>query len=419
MKELFKAKYMLPDSEGQLISDPAILVEDGKIIYAGPIQKGMDYDEVYDLGQSIFLPSFANTHSHVAMTLMRGIGEQDSLNSWLEKIWKVEGRLKHDELLIGNIVGISEMLDSGITSFLDFYDIQPMVDALIKLNFPIRAKLGLSFLDTVEYMKEESWKRIRDVDSYARSLAQYGIEMVLSPHSLYGVSKDLLTKIASIKGYKIQIHLSETLDESVQIKKKYGLSPVQYLNSVGLLKKGLIAAHAVHLSDEEIFQIAAASVNIAHCPVSNARLGSGIAKINKMDDLNVNISLGTDGAGSSETLDMFNEMKLSVMLSRASSANTKINARKALKMATANGHKALGINAGYLKNDMLADFITVDLTKIKPSWDLISSIVYQGGKEAVKDVVVGGKFVKENHHLIFEEILEKYETKLEDFIGVV
>lgn len=407
---------MLPGFEWQPISNPALLAEDGKIIYAGPFKKEVDYDEVYDLGESIILPSFANTHSHVAMTLMRGIGEQDDLHSWLEKVWKIESKLKHEQLVTGNIVGIGEMLDSGITSFLDFYDIKPMVDALIKLDFPVRAKLALSFLDTVEYMKEESWKRIRNVDSYASSLAQYGIEMVLSPHSLYAVSKDLLVEIAKVRGYKVQIHLSETLEESVQIKRMTGLSPVQYLDFVGLLRRGLIAAHAVHLSDEEISQIAAAGVNVAHCPASNARLGSGIAKISKMEDLNVNVSLGTDGAGSSETLDMFNEMKLAIMLSRAGNADTKINARNALKMATVNGHKALGIPAGYLKPEMLADFITVDLAKIKPSWDIVSSIVYQGGPEAVKDVIVGGKIVKENHHLIFEDVFEDYKLKLEDFM---
>ncbi|MCL4343533.1 MAG: amidohydrolase family protein [Nitrososphaerota archaeon] len=407
---------MLPGSEWQPISDPALLVEDGKIIYAGPLKEGMDYDEVHDLGKSMIMPSFANTHSHVAMTLMRGIGEQDDLHSWLGKVWNIEGKLKHEELVTGNVVGIGEMLDSGITSFLDFYDIQPMVQALKELNFPIRAKLALSFLDTVEYMKEESWKRVRNVDSYARQLSEHGIEMVLSPHSLYAVSEELLVEIAKIRGYRVQIHLSETLEEDMLIKEKHGLRPVEYLKSVGLLRKGLIAAHAVHLNDEEIRQLATAGVNVAHCPSSNARLGSGIANISKMDELNMNVSLGTDGAGSSEVLDMFNEMKLAVMLSRASSANTRINARKALKMATLNGHGALGIPAGYLGQGMLADFIAVDLTRTRPSWDTVSSVVYQGGHHTVKDVIVGGKLVKENHRLIFEDKFEEHKSKLEDFM---
>jgi len=416
LKQLFKAKFMLPYSEGQLISDAFVLVEDGKIIYAGPGKNDIEYDEVFDLGNSVMMPSFANTHSHIAMTLMRGVGEQDDLHSWLNKVWQIEGKLKHEELVTGNVVGIGEMLDSGITSFLDFYDILPMIEALKKLNFPIRAKLALSFLDTVEYMKEESWKRIRDVDRYAKMLASYGIEMVLSPHSLYAVSKDLLEEISKIKGYKVQIHLSETQEEVRQINKIYGQGPVQYLKSVGLLKKGLIAAHGVHLSDEEIFQISETGVNIVHCPTSNSRLGSGIAKLNRMNELNINVSLGTDGAGSSETLDMFKEMRLAVMLSRANEMNTKMNAKKALKMATLNGHAVLGINGGSIRAGMLADFISVDLNKIKPSWDVISSIIYQGGPEVVKDVIIGGKMVKFNHHLIFEDVLEDYKLKLDDFI---
>ncbi len=407
---------MLPHPEWQLISDPALLVDNDKIVYAGSFKKGLEHDEIYDLGNSIILPSFANTHSHVAMTLMRGIGEHDNLQAWLEKIWNIEGKLKHEDLVIGDVVGIGEMLESGITSFLDFYDIKPMVDALVKLNFPIRAKLGLSFLDTVEYMKEESWKRVQQVDEHAKFLSKYGIEMVLSPHSLYAVSRELLAEISKISGYKIQIHLSETLKEREEIRKMYGLSPVQYLNSVGLLRKGLIAAHAIHLNDDEILQMANAGINVSHCPVSNSRLGSGIAKINKMQELGINVSLGTDGAGSSETLDMFEEMKLAIMLSRASNMSTEMNARKALKMATLNGHEALGIKGGFLEAGMLADFITVDLEKIKPSWDLISSIIYQGGKEAVKDVSVGGRLIKENHRLIFEDVLQDYKLKLIDFM---
>jgi len=407
---------MLPHAEGQLISDPYLLVDGEKIVYAGQFKENLEYDEIYDLGNSIILPSFANTHSHVGMTLMRGIGEQDNLQNWLEKIWKIEGRLNHEDLVIGDIVGIGEMLESGITSFLDFYDIKPMVDALIRLNFPIRAKLGLSFMDKVEYMKDESWKRIKQIDDYSKFLSKYGIEMILSPHSLYSVSRELLMEISRISGYKVQIHLAETLKEREEIKKMYGLNPVQLLKSVGLLRKGLIAAHAVHLSDDEISQLAEAGVNVSHCPVSNSRLGSGIAKISKMQELGINVSLGTDGAGSSETLDMFEEMKLAIMLSRASNMSTEMNARKALKMATLNGHKALGIQGGFLREGMLADFITVDLNRIKPSWDLVSSIIYQGSRDAVKDVLVGGRLIKENHRLSFEDVFYEYKLKLADFM---
>ncbi|NAY82100.1 MAG: amidohydrolase family protein [Thaumarchaeota archaeon] len=418
MKILFKGKYLLIDYLSEPLKDFSILVEDKKIIKIGKTDElRSEAEEVYDLGNVLVAPSFANTHSHVGMVALRGIGENKTLYDWLKEVWKIESKLDYELLYYANVLGLGEMISSGVTAVLDFYDIPPMVRAVKAIGLPVKVKLGLAFMDKVPYMEEESWKRLKNIKNISAELFNEGFEVFISPHSLYAVSEEMLKELFSINGFKYQMHFAENKEELAEIKKVYNSSPVEILEKIGAIKKWLILAHAVHLEVNELSKLSRNNIFVSHCPFSNSRLASGIAKISEMKRYGIQVSIGTDGAGSSETLNIFNEIRLATLLSRASTMSVNISIKEAMQMASLYGHIALGLNSGEIKPGKNADFITYDLNKIYPSWDLVASLGYQGGPEIVKDVVSDGSFLKKDGKLLFYDLYKESLIKVYEFIS--
>ncbi len=419
MKKLYKGRYLLTDYLSEPYKDFSVLVEDKKIINVGKAEKLQYYaDEVYDLGNVVIAPSFADTHSHIGMVALRGIGEQKTLHDWLQEVWQIEPKLNHELLYYADIIGLAELISSGVTAVLDFYDIQPMVRAIKAINLPIKVKLGLSFMDKVPYMEEESWRRLKNLKSISDDLLKDGFEVFISPHSLYAVSKELLKQLFSLEGFKYQMHFAENREEVEEIKKAYNNEdPIDVLDKLGALDKWLILAHAVHLDVGKINKLAKKNIFISHCPFSNARLGSGTAKLSIMKQAGIQITLGTDGPASSETLNIFNEIRLATLLSRALTMSLDLSIRDVMQMASLYGNLALGINAGVIKPGNNADFITYDLNKIYPSWDIVSALGYQGNPENIKDVISDGTFLKKDGKLVFSNLYEQSRIKINEFIS--
>lgn len=407
----YTSRYLLVSPQSPLLEDACVVVEGRSISYAGP-RAGSDgcgpFEETVDLGRSIVIPGFVNTHAHSAMSLLRGVGNGLSLDSWLkEKVWPLEARLSEKDMVQGNLLSLAEYLRTGITTFIDFYNVRPMLSALERL--PLRATLSLAFLDLVPGMEEESWRRLKEVKDYRR-LVEDGSglrHLALAVHSAYACSEEMIRGVArAAEEWRLLItsHVQESRAEMRSMKKKHGSSTTEYFRRMGLLKRGILAAHGVHLSDDDISVLARCRSTVAHCPRSNSRLGVGIAPIPSMLQAGLNVSIGTDGAGSCDSVDFFEEMRVAAYLQRARTEDAAaLDGRTLLRMAMTNGSSALGLPTSMgLKKGSPADFTAVSLKgpHVNPSYDLLSNVVFAARPDDVRLTAVDGKVLYDDGEVV-------------------
>ncbi len=377
------------------IWDGRRLHRDGKLYVEGGLLKDRGDGELIDLGDRLIMPGFVNAHTHAAMVLMRGLGDGLPLRSWLERMWAVEERLDERALELASLYGLVEMASSGVTAFMDFYNVPPMVQALKKVR--LRAVLTLAFMDRVQYMEDVSWRRVREVDRYIKMAEEVGAKLAIGPHAPYTCSIEMMKELGRLSekyGLIIHTHLAETLYEVLQAKREYGRRPLALLKEAGLLNDRLVAAHGIYLDDLEMAELGRAGATVVHCPRSNSRLGSGTARVGRLMKHRVNVALGTDGPASSEDFDMLEEARLALYLRRARErrpGSTSIT--DVLGMASENGAKAMGLKAGRLEPGWAADFVVFNLDKVGPSWDFMTSAFYSLGRCDVEEVYVGGERV--------------------------
>ncbi|MGQ9461288.1 MAG: amidohydrolase, partial [Candidatus Bathyarchaeaceae archaeon] len=345
---------------------------------------------------------------HLAMTLFRGIAEDQPLQKWLKQtIWPLEAKLKPSDVYDGALLGCLEMIKSGTTTFADMYFHEDQVAKAVE-KAGLRAVLAQGILETSvtslgERMLRESVNFAQKYDGYAegRVTAQLG------PHTIYTCSLDLLAKVrqeASELNVGIHIHLAES-EETVSItKEKHGLSEVEVLEKMGFLGPDVLAAHCIHLSREEIQIMAKHDVKVSYNPVANMKLAQGTARIKDFMDLGVTVGIGTDGPASNNSLDMFESMKIAALLQKQFYKDpTVMPAQTVLKMATMDGAKALGQErtVGTLEAGKKADIILLDFKKphLTPAHDLYANIVYSARGSDVDTVIVDGKVLMENREV--------------------
>ncbi|MGC8969311.1 MAG: amidohydrolase [Conexivisphaera sp.] len=424
-RSAFLARLMLPDARSQWIERAALLVEDGVVVSAGAREElDLTGFDVVDLGDVAVLPGFVNAHTHAAMSLLRGYGDGLPLHAWLERVWGVEAEMDQESIYYGSLLGVAEQLSSGITSFVDFYNVEPMLRVLREV--PLRGVLTLAFMDRVEYMVEESWRRLRNIDGYLSLVREEGrgrVELALGPHAPYSCSPEMLGALADASrrlGLRVHTHLSETAEDVSRVREESGLTPAAYLDKFGLANERLIAAHGVHLTNEELSLLGRRGASVVHCPRSNSRLGTGIARIREMMDAGINVALGTDGQASSDSLDAFEEMRLMVYLQRARTGNpAALSARDALYAATLGSARAAGLgDVGALRPGYRADFVALDLRSIqmRPAWDLTTNVVMSSGRAEVRRVYVEGEPVVEGGRVMLRGLEEALEAA-EEFRG--
>ncbi len=427
----YLARFALPDARGEWIRDAAIVVEGGRIESVGP-RGSLDIEgaDVVDLGDVAVIPGLVNAHAHVAMTLLRNFGDGLPLHSWLERVWDVEALMDEEVIYYGDVLGLAEQLRSGITSFVDFYNVEPMLRALEGLGVGVRAVLTLAFMDRVKYMEEESWRRVGRIGDYLSMVRERGkgmLGLALGPHAPYSCSEGMLRAISEASarlGLRVHVHLSETEEDVSRVLGEAGATPAAYLDRLGLLNERLIAAHGVHLTDEEIALMGRRGASVVHCPRSNSRLGVGVARVGEMARAGVNVALGTDGPASSDSLDLFEEMRLMVYLQRATRGDpAALASRDALYAATLGSARAAGLeDVGALRPGFRADFVALDLRSIsmRPSWDLTTGIVMSAGRSDVRHVYVGGEPVVRDGALALrglERALERAEAFRDEVLG--
>lgn len=357
-------------------------------------------DQVLDLGAQVVLPGFVNTHTHAAMNLLRGFSDDLPLDPWLrEQVYPAEARLQPGDIGWGTKAALLEMIASGITTFVDMYfALDEVAEATRESG--IRGVLGRGLV-TVGGHGEEALAEACDFHRRTDGTADGRITTWLAPHAPYTTTPEFLEAVgeaARTLGTGVHIHLSETKREVADCLATYGVSPFGLMRKVGLDRQPLLAAHAVHLTAEDLESFAYWRPGIAHNPISNLKMGCGMAPVARLLELNMPLGLGTDGAASANSLDFFLTMKASIWGARGSTGDPSWpNAEQILHAASWGGARAVGLEqvTGQIAPGLAADLIGVSLEGVglEPVHDRTSALVYSATSAAVKTVLVNGKLV--------------------------
>jgi 5-methylthioadenosine/S-adenosylhomocysteine deaminase len=414
---------------GEKIKKDSILIENDKIVEISDKISYKDADTVIDGYNKLVIPGLVNSHTHLSMTLMRGLADDIPLNKWLNNyIWPLEAKLTGEHCYAGALLGCVEMIKSGTTTFNDMYFFMDEVaKAVDKAGLRCLLSHGMIDLGNGE-KREKEFKESKRIIKKCHNTSNGRIKVALGPHTPYTCSKELLMwvrKNADKYGVNIHIHVGETLNEVEKIMNLYGSRPFEYLDSIKFLKEDVIAAHAVWLSDDEIEIIDRRNTKISHNPVSNMKLASGIAPVSKMINEGISLSLGTDSAASNNNLDMFEEMKIAALLQKLNENDpTVLPAEKVFKMATIGGASALGLDSdiGTIEVGKKADIVLIDIksANLTPFRNPYSHIVYSANGPDVDSVICDGTLLMKNKELqtLDEvEVIEIAENSAEDLIS--
>jgi len=357
--------------------------------------------ETVELPEHVLIPGLVNLHTHAAMSLFRGYGDDMPLMQWLTtRIWPAEQKTASaDFVRDGTLLACAEMLASGTTCFNEMYFF-PGAAADAALDAGMRAALGMIVIDfPTSYAGDAEDYLNKGLAMRDRYKGEERLSFTFAPHAPYTVADDMLGRIAVLAeqlDVPVHIHLHETRQEIEDSLDKYKVRPLERIAAAGLLSPKLIAVHAIHLLDAEIETLAKYGCHIAHCSAAALKLASGLPAVKKWLDAGINFGLGTDGAASNNRLDMFSEIRLAALLAKGISGDaTALPAAKALEAATLDGARALGLDAqiGSLEAGKWADMAAVDLSSLntQPVFDPVSHLVYAAGREQVSHVWVGGE----------------------------
>jgi 5-methylthioadenosine/S-adenosylhomocysteine deaminase len=396
-----------------------ILIE-GKIITAisdSIDTDGLDNLEVVDCKGKAAIPGFINMHTHSGMTLMRGFNEDSSLMDWLQDVWRIEPRLDDELLYWGTKLACVEMIKTGTTCFLDQYwrvDVTSRAVAEMGIR-SVQAHVALDMKDESksDFIKSEFERIYKDSQNWDELNT-----LCVGIHAPYSVSDSLIkwcSNFAREKGLKVHIHVSETAKENADSVELNGCSPFEHLEKLGVLGPEVIAAHCVWLSNNDMDIMAKYGVTPVHNINSNLKLASGYKFLyNELKERGINVTLGTDGNGSSNNLDMRETMKTAALLQKGWREDpTALPLNELMDMATVNGAKALGIDAGEIKVGKLADINIIDIDNyaFTPNINFLSNLVYSANSSCIESVICNGKFVMKNRVVEGEkEILEKVNS---------
>ena len=415
MRILIKNAQILTMTAPELQKGDILIIED-KIAAVGQVPREMltSSEKIIEADNHLVMPGLINAHTHAAMTLLRSYADDLELMTWLhDEIWPAEDKMDAEDIYWGTMLAIAEMIKGGTTTFADMYG--PFMDKVAEAvtSSGIRANLSRGCVGAADPDEVKIAENIALFEQYNNG-SDGRIKVWFGPHAPYTCSKEYLQKLAQAaweRGSGIHVHLSETTSELEQIKEGYGLSPVEYLAQAGIFDGPCLAAHGVWLSDEEIAFLKAKNVSVAHNPVSNMKLSSGAAPVAKMLACGLNVGLGTDGASSNNSLDMFKEMAAAAFLSKLSTMEpTSLPAYEVLKMATVGSAKALHWDKeiGTLEAGKKADLILLDLNQphFCPWNNSVNDLVYSAKSSDVTHTIVNGQILMEERKLLTIDLAE-------------
>lgn len=440
MKILFKDVTLIGtmDKDGKEIENGYLSVENGIITYVGDKEPIDNFDRVIDGRGKLLLPGFVNTHHHFYQSLFRNIKEVNDLKlfDWLVFLYEKWKNIDEEAVYISTIIAILEMMKSGVTTTTDhlylvpygntkIFDAQIEAAKLTKIRFhPTRGSMSLSKKDgglppdsvvqkdeDILIHTEEMIKKYHNKNKYSM------LRIAIGPCSPFSVTKNIMVEslnLAEKYDVLLHTHLAETLDEEIYCKEKFGLRPVELMESLGWLNKRVWFAHMVHLSDVDIEKLSKSDVGMAHCPTSNMKLGSGIARVSELKG-KIRIGLAVDGSSSNDTNNFILEIRNALLLQRVKYGSDSITSRDVLKFATIGGAKVLRMDdyIGSIETGKSADIIMFDLNKLEFAGglnDLISIPVFLDAKK-VDFLMINGDILIENGnfvHIDERDYIEKH-----------
>lgn len=417
---LINARWIIPVvPENRILNNCAIAIHEGRILALLPQEEAAKRyipARTENLAEHIITPGLINAHGHAAMTLLRGYADDQPLSTWLnEHIWPAEKQWVDEQFVRdGTELAIAEMIKSGTTCFADMYFF-PEQAAQAALDAQIRCQIYFTIFDF-----PCAWGSGPE-DYFSKGLALHDtfrdndlINIGFGPHAPYTVGDETLKKVAVLAqemDTPIHIHLHETAQEIAESIEKYGMRPSQRLMDLGLLSPLTQCAHMTQVDEIDIAILQQSGAHIIHCPESNLKLASGFCPVDKLLKAGVNVALGTDGAASNNDLDLFSELKTAAILAKAVSGNAAaVDAHTALRMATLNGAKALGIDdkVGSIEFGKHADIIAIHVgdLDLQPMYNPASQLVYTNIGHRVSHSWVKGKCLMHNRELLTLNELE-------------
>lgn len=405
--------WLVPvEPAGVVLRNHAVGVREGRIAAIGPRDELMRQGAMAltDLPGCLLTPGLINAHGHAAMTLFRGMADDLPLMTWLKKhIWPAESRWVDEQFVHdGTELAVAEQLRGGITTFSDMYFF-PKIASEVVHAAGMRAQICVPVLDFAVPGALDADDAIRrglelfdDLKHHPRLTVAFG------PHAPYTVSDDKLQNILMLAEELdacIQMHVHETASEVREAVDRNGERPLARLSRLGLLGPRFQAVHATQVNEDDLSMLMESNSSVIHCPESNLKLASGFCPVERLWQAGVNVAVGTDGAASNNDLDLLGEMRTAALLAKAVAGSaTALDAHSALRMATLNGARALGIEdcVGTLEIGKFADMVAIDMTGLaqQPLYDPLSQLIYATGRDRVRDVWVAGKHLLHDGHLL-------------------
>ncbi|MEC0106095.1 amidohydrolase [Paenibacillus taichungensis] len=379
-------------------------------------------DDIMDGQHKLAMPGLINAHQHTPMSLLRAFSDDLKLMDWLDrKMLPAEARMTPEDIYWGAQLSIAEMIRSGTTAYADMYiHMNEIAEAVMETG--IRASLTRGMV----FVEDDGGRRLQEaVDLVQRwsGKAEGRITTMYGPHSPYTCPVEPLREVIAMaeqENVPIHIHLAETKEEVVKIRERYGMTPTEYLEEAGMFEKAhVLLAHGVHLNRRDIGRLKGMRGGVAHNPVSNLKLGCGIAPITDMIEQGINVGLGTDGAGSATTIDMFEEIKAATWLQKLDYGDpTRLSAREVLYMSTRGSAGLLNLQdeVGVLEVGRKADLILIDLKKphLQPVHELESLLAYSVNGADVDTTIVNGRVLMRGRQLLTideEELFRQVEVR--------
>ncbi|MCQ4264300.1 N-ethylammeline chlorohydrolase [Stutzerimonas stutzeri] len=408
---LFPTWLVPVEPAGVVLKGHGLGIRDGRIALIAPKAEALKYaaNETRDLEGMLLAPGLVNAHGHAAMTLFRGLADDLPLQRWLkDHIWPAETRWV-DEAFVqsGSELAIAEQLKSGITCFSDMYFYPNVVSALVH-KYGVRAQITIPVLDFPIPGARDADEALRNGVALFDDLKHHPrITVAFGPHAPYSVTDDKLENIRILVAEMdagVHMHVHETAHEVQEALQKSGERPLARLARLQLLGPRFQAVHMTQVDDEDIELLTEHNCSVIHCPESNLKLASGFCPVERLWEAGINVAIGTDGAASNNDLDLLGETRTAALLAKAVAGSaTALDAHRALRMATLNGARAMGLDdhTGSLEVGKFADLVAFDLSGLaqQPIYDPVSQLIYSTGRDTVRHVWVGGKQLLDNGSL--------------------
>ena len=415
MKVFQHVNIVTCDQDFHVYLDGILAIKESQIVYVGQENQEIlkQADQIIDYQGAWIMPGLVNCHTHSAMTGLRGIRDDSNLHEWLEDyIWPAEAEFTPEMTTKAVKEALTEMLQSGTTTFNDMYN--PNGVTIAEIYEAVKAsRMRCYFSPTLFSSEAETTKetiaRTRAIIEIIKGYQDPNFKVMVAPHSPYSCSRDLLEaslELAKEENIPLHIHVAETQEESGIILKRYGKRPLAFLDELGYLDHKAVFAHGVELNEAEIARLADSQVAIAHNPISNLKLASGIAPVVQLQKAGVAVGIATDSVASNNNLDMFEEGRTAALLQKMKSGDaSQFPIETALKALTIEGAKVLGMEAeiGSLEVGKQADFLVIqpqDKIHLQPQENMLSHLVYAVKSSDVDDVYIGGEQVVKDGHVL-------------------